>query len=209
MEQTESEVLGSLKEATKRTAVLLDTDPVLAAEQAQEILKAIPNHPQALFLLAMAKRRIGDPQAALVILEPLLNAQHKWAAAHFEYGASLGLVGRGDEAIRALLKAVQFQPEHPEAWRMLGDHLSVIGDTTGADAAYARHVKCSTLDPSLQRAAAAMIKNDISSAERLLKSHLMQKPTDVSAIRMLAEVAIRASHEQLSASLPFCEEFEE
>jgi predicted Zn-dependent protease len=195
MEQTESEALGSLREATKRTGVLLDTDPALAAEQAQEILKAVPNHPPALFLLAMAKRRTGDPHAALEILEPLLNAQHEWAAAHFEYGASLGLVGRGDEAIKALLKAVQFQPEHPEAWRMLGDHLTVTGDTEAADVAYARHVKCSTLDPSLQRAAAAMIKNDVASAERLLKTHLMQKPTDVAAIRMLAEVAIRASHD--------------
>ena len=127
MEQTESEVLGSLKEATKRTAVLLDSDPVLAAEQAQEILKAIPNHPPALFLLAMAKRRTGDPQSAIEVLEPLLNAQHEWAAAHFEHGASLGLVGRGDEAITALLKAVQFQPEHPEAWRMLADHLTAAG----------------------------------------------------------------------------------
>ena len=36
-----------------------------------------------------------------------------------------------------------------------------------------------------------MLKDDIAIAERLLKKHLMQKPTDVSAIRMLAEVAIR------------------
>lgn len=195
MEQTPTEVLGSLKEATKRTAHLLDVDPALAAEQAREILKAIPNHPPALFLFAMAKRRSGDPQAALEVLEPLLDAQHEWAAAHFEYGAALGLLGRGDEAIEALLKAVQYQPEHPEAWRLLADHLTVTGDTEGADAAYARHVKCSTLDPVLQEAAAAMIRNNIAVAERILKKHLMQKPTDVSAIRMLAEVAIRASRD--------------
>ena len=193
---TEAERLGSLKQATKRTAQLLDVDPALAAEQAQEILKAVPNHPPALFLLAMAKRRSGDAQAALEILEPLLDAQHEWAAAHFEYGASLGLVGRGDEAIAALLKAVQFQPEHPEAWRMLADHLTAIGDIEGADTAYARHVKCSTLDPVLQEAAAAMIKNDIAVAERVLKKHLMGKPTDVSAIRMLAEVAMRAGRDR-------------
>ena len=84
---------------------------------------------------------------------------------------------------------------------MLADHLTATGDTEGADAAYARHIKCSTLDPSLQRAAAAMIKNDIASAERLLKNHLMQKPTDVSAIRMLAEVAIRAGRDQEAENL--------
>ena len=191
LKQTASEPLGSLKEATKRTAQLLDVDPLLAAEQAQEILKAIPNHPPAMFLLASARRRSGNPQAALEILEPLLNAQHKWAAAHFEYGASLGLVGRGDEAIEALLKAVQYQPEHPEAWRVLADHLMATGDTEGADTAYARHIQCSTRDPLLQEAAAAMVKKDIPIAERLLKRHLKQVPTDVPAIRMLAEVASR------------------
>ncbi|MDA1064195.1 MAG: tetratricopeptide repeat protein, partial [Proteobacteria bacterium] len=201
MEQTSSEVLGSLKEATKRTAVLIDIDPALAAEQAEEILKAIPNHPPAMFLLAMAKRRSGNPQAALAVLEPLLNAQPKWAAANFEYGAALSAVGRGDEAIAALLKAVKYQPEHPEAWRVLADHLMATGDTEAGDAAYSRHVKCSTRDPVLREAATAMIRDDVATAERVLKKHLMRKPTDVSAIRMLAEVAIRCGRERKAESL--------
>jgi tetratricopeptide (TPR) repeat protein len=195
MEPTSEEMLGSLDEATKRTAQLLELDPILAAEQAQEILKAVPNHPPALFLLAMAKRRSGDPHAALEVLEPLLDAQHKWAAAYFEYGAALGSVGRGDEAIKALLRAVEYQSEHPEAWRVLADHLMATGDTEGADAAYARHVQCSTRDPLLQAAAAAMVKKEIDIAERLLKKHLIQKPTDVAAIRMLAEVASRCGRD--------------
>jgi len=198
---TESERRGSLEEALKRTAQLLDIDPAMAAKQSEEILIAIPNHPPALFLLAMARRRLGDPEAALIVLEPLLNAQHKWAAAWFEKGASLGMLGRGDEAIKALLKAVEFQPEHPEAWRILADHLMATGDSEGADAAYARHIQCSTRDPMLQEAAAAMVKMDVSTAERVLKRYLMQKPTDVAAIRMLAEVAIRCGRDSEAEKL--------
>jgi len=41
-----------------------------------------------------------------------------------------------------------------------------------------------------------MIRNDVASAERLLKKHLYDKPTDVPAIRMLAEVAVRCSREE-------------
>jgi len=197
----ESEPAGSLEVALERTAKLLDVDPVLAAEQALEILKAIPNHPPAMFLLASARRRSGDPLGALKVLEPLLNAQHKWAAAYFEYGASLGSVGRGDEAIQALLKAVQYQPEHPEAWRVLADHLMATGDTEGGDLAYNRHVQCSTRDPMLREAAVAMVKNDVAAAERLLKKHLMQQPTDVAAIRMLAEVAVRCSRNEDAENL--------
>jgi tetratricopeptide (TPR) repeat protein len=196
MEQSAPEEMGSLEEATKNAAQLLDVNPTLAAEQAQEILNAIPNHPPAMFLLASARRLSGDPQAALEILEPLLNAQHKWAAAYFEYGASLGMLGRGDEAIKALLKAVQYQPEHPEAWRVLADHLLAIGDTKGGDLAYTRHVQCSARDPMLREAAAAMVKNEVALAERLLKKHLIGKPTDVPAIRMLAEVAVRCGQDE-------------
>ena len=192
---TESEPRGSLEVALERTAHLLDTDPRLAAEQCQEILTAVPNHPPALFFLAMAKRRSGDPQGALDVLKPLLNAQHKWAAAWFERGVALGMVGRGEDAIAALLKAVEFQPEHPEAWRFLADHFTVTGESERADAAYARHIQCSTRDPYLQEAAAAMVKNDVATAERILKKHLYQKPTDVPAIRMLAEVAIRCGQD--------------
>ena len=36
-----------------------------------------------------------------------------------------------------------------------------------------------------------MLANDIPRAERVLKNHLKQAPTDVPAIRMLAEVAVR------------------
>ena len=75
------------------------------------------------------------------------------------------------------------------------------GDTEGADTAYARHVKCSTRDPVLQAAAAAMIKNDVAIAEGILKKHLMRKPTDVSAIRMLAEVAIRIGRDSEAENL--------
>lgn len=177
-------------------ALLLDVEPALAAEQAQEILKAVPGHPPAVLLLASARRRSGNPAAALELLEPLMRTQGKWAAAHFELGLALAAAGRGDEAIQALRRTVDLKPEHTEAWRFLADHLLAIGDSEGGDAAYARHIQCSTRHPLLQQAAVAMIRNDIPKAERLLKTHLKQAPTDVPAIRMLAEVAVRCGHDE-------------
>ena len=170
---------------------LLDADPLLAAEQVEEILKAAPDYLPAKVLLASAKRRSGDPDAALEILDPLIKMQPEWALAHFERGLARAAAGRGDGAIASLRRTVQLMPQHPEAWRILGDHLLAVGDTEEGDEAYARHVQCSSQDPALQQAAAAMVKNDVPSAERLLKRHLAQKPTDVAAIRMLAEVAMR------------------
>jgi tetratricopeptide (TPR) repeat protein len=46
-----------------------------------------------------------------------------------------------------------------------------------------------------------MIDNDLSVAERLLKSHLKHSPTDVTAARMLAEVAVRVGRNEEALSL--------
>ncbi|MDX1500456.1 MAG: tetratricopeptide repeat protein, partial [Woeseiaceae bacterium] len=186
-----SEDTGTLEVAMRHAVGLLQTDPALAAQQAQEILRVIPDHPPAVLLLASASRRAGNVDAALNLLDELIRRQPQWASPHYERALALGAAGRGNDAIEALRRTVQLKPGHTEAWRVLADHLLAIGDTAGGDAAYARHVQNSTRDPVLQQSAGAMVKNDVATAERLLKDYLKGAPTDVAAIRMLAEVAIR------------------
>jgi len=186
-----SEPTGTLQVAMAQATRLLEADPALAAEQALEILKVLPNHPAAVVLLATARRRAGNPKAAIEVLEPLMRTQAAGAAAWFEYGLALGDVGRGDEATRALKKTVSLQPDHAGAWRALGDHLLAIGDHEGGDAAYARHIQSSAHHPDLRQAAVAMVRNDIPTAEALLRRYLKRVPTDTAAIRMLAEVGVR------------------
>src|SRR5262249_49692864 len=73
----------------------------------------------------------------------------------------------------------------------LGDHLDVAGDRSAAESAYLNHVRFAVHDPALMVAASALQANRIPEAEARLKQHLKQAPTDVVAIRMLAEVAMR------------------
>jgi len=186
-----SESVGTLDTALDHTQRLMTSEPRLAAEQATEILKVAPGHPLATLLLGVAKRRAGDAAAAQAILEPLAQSQPKWAAAHYELGLTLGVRRNGEGAVAALRRAVSLKPEMPDAWRALGDHLTAIGDAAAADEAYAQHIKFSTQDPRLLEAAAALCENRIPVAESLLRTHLKQFPTDVPALRMLAEVAAR------------------
>lgn len=185
------EPVGTLDVALEHAARLLGSDPALAAEQAAEILKAAPGHPAALLYLGAARRALGQAGPAVEVLEALCRSQPDWAMAHFERGLALGLAGRGEAAVVALQRAVRLKPDLADAWRTLGDHLTAIGDVAGADAAYGRHLKASTRDPRLLEAAAALCDNRIAPAEALLRAHLKQFPTDIAAIRMLAEVAAR------------------
>ena len=187
----QSQTLGSVEVALTHASRLLATRPALAAEQATEILKVVPEHPMALLLLAVARRGCGDAAAALEILQPLSARQPRAAPVHYELGVTLASLGQGEAAIEALRRAVTLNVDMPDAWRALADHLIAIGDTEGADAAYARHIKAATKDPRLLAAAAALVENRIPHAEALLRAHLELHPTDVAALRMLAEVGAR------------------
>jgi tetratricopeptide (TPR) repeat protein len=185
--------VGTLKTALDHALKLLASQPALAAEQATEILKVAPNHPLGTLVLGVAKRKLGDPAASLGILEPLATGQPGWVPAHYELGVTFGALGRGDDAVKALRRALEIEPGLSDAWRDLADHLAALGDEEGADIARLRHIRTSVRDPRLMTAAAAMGENRIPAAETLLREHLKQHPTDVVAIRMLAEIAARLS----------------
>lgn len=158
---------ASLDQALAHASRLLASDPALAREQAEEILRVVGPHPTALLVLGMA----------------------------------LGQAGRGDESVRALRRSLQLDPRQPRAWQALGDHLSAIGDTAGADEAYGWQVRTSAQDPQLLAAAVAMTENRIPDAETLLRDRLRLAPTDVVAIRMLAEVAARLGRDDDAVAL--------
>lgn len=185
------EPTASLDIALAHAARLLDTDPSLAAAQAEEILRTVPGHPTAQLLLGASRSARGDAMAALDILEPLAAAQPASARTQLELGIALGRAGRGDEALAALQRAVAIKPDLPTAWLALGDHLTATDDSAGAEAAYAQHLRYSSRDPALLQAGAALAENRIPQAEALLRAHLRKAPNDVAALRMLAELAAR------------------
>ena len=186
-----AENVAGLQVALSHAARLLDSEPALAAEQADEILRVAPGHPMAQLIAGIAARRQGDAARALSLIEPLAAAQPKAPAVHCELGLTYGDLGRGEDAIAALRHAVALKPDLADAWRALADHLSAVGDSAGADAAYVQQIKASTRDPRLLAPAVALQENQIAVAEALLRDHLKQHPTDVAALRMLAEVAGR------------------
>ena len=188
-----AEALGSLDVALAHAQRLLRRAPALAAEQAAEILRVAPDQPLARLILGIARRGLGDAKGALEVLAPLAAQSPSWAAAQYELGVALGADGQGEAAIAALERAVAIAPALPDAWRALADHRSALGDDPGADAAYLKHIEHSTRDPRLLEAAAALNANKLPAAEAILRPHLHRKPTDVAAIRMLAEIAARLS----------------
>ncbi|HEX6155929.1 MAG TPA: tetratricopeptide repeat protein, partial [Burkholderiales bacterium] len=142
--------------------------------------------------LANAARLLdGAPAAAAEQAAEILKVVADQPMALALQGLALGRLGRGEEAIAALKRAVSLRPAQPDAWRALGDHYTALEMRAAADAAYAESIRHSTRDPRLMGAALALVENRIPDAEAVLREHLKRHPTDVAAIRMLAEVAAR------------------
>jgi tetratricopeptide (TPR) repeat protein len=182
---------GTVADALAHGRRLLADAPLQARAQAQAILEAVPDHPEAQWLLGAALRRSGDLTAARAVLERLAAEQPRSAATHYELGLTLSAEGEGKRSAAALLRAVELSPNMTEAWRALGDQMTLAGETQAADNAYAQHIRTSVHDPRLMEAAVALCDERLAVAEQLLRDHLKDAPTDVAAIRMLAEVGAR------------------
>ena len=188
---TTPEPVGTLAVALDHTRRLLSARPDLAEAQAREILTAVPGHPEALLLLGVALRLKGDLPAAEAVLSPLAGAHPKAAAVRFELGLTLAARGQARAAVAALRQAASLDPQAPHIWRALGDQLTQLGETADADQAYARQIQASVHDPVLMEAAQALVEGRLAVTERLLRGFLKVHPTDVVAIRMLAEAGTR------------------
>ena len=190
-----------LEVALREASQLVSTQPAKAAQQAQAILKAYPGQPQAALILGVARRVGGNLDGALRVLAPLARAQPGWAAPTYEVGVALGLAGRRKEAAEWLRRAVQLKGDIGDAWRLLAEHLLALGDTAGAEVARANFVARATHDPRLATAVTALLAGRVTDADELLREHLLQNPTDVVALRLRADVAVRLRRSSIAEQL--------
>ncbi len=166
-------------------------DPARAEEQAHEILKAVPNQPQARLVLGSALRRQGDVAAAAAILEPLAAEQPKASTVWLELGLARAAEGKTLASIEALRCATRLNPALADAWQALAEQHALIGEDAAAADASAQQIRAATRDPALIEAATALCDNKIAVAERLLRAFLKSHPTNAAALRMLAEIGAR------------------
>jgi predicted Zn-dependent protease len=182
---------GSLAAALAHTARLLDTQPSLAVEQAREILRAAPGHPQARLFLAAAQRRLGDMADARDALETLAREQRTAPSVFYELGQARAALGETVGAIAALDHAVKLNADYGDAWAALAEQNLLLGDDAAAARATAEQLRAATKDPKLIEAARALAANKLAVAEHLLRDTIRADPDNIAALRMLAETGAR------------------
>jgi predicted Zn-dependent protease len=191
MSATDKPANGDLQTALKNAVSLLAHDPRLAEEQVLEILKVYPDTPKARRILASAYRLQKKPQEGLEILEPMYAGLSDSPDFLHEMAQCLGGVGRGDNAVKVLRRAVKLDPSYAAAWQTLGHQLVVAGDQEGSRQAFLKHFQLSTRHPELLEAVKLLHEGKLGKAERIVRELLKKFPADVSVIRVLADIGYK------------------
>lgn len=184
---------GDINIAVRHAAELLRRDPTSADAQALEILKKYPANDAATQIRGTAARLLGRPEQALSFLEPLVKQLPANAPALYELGLCYSALGEEKKTLKTLRDAVKIDPKHSAAWLAIGNQLALKGDSRGSAEAYQRHLATSTQHPQLIAAAGHLQEGKIGLAEPLVREVLKSSPTDVSAMRLLADIGIQVN----------------
>jgi tetratricopeptide (TPR) repeat protein len=192
MEQTERlQSAAKLSAALMDVAELLPSDPVHAESRLGEILTAVPGQQQALLLSVCERRMRGDKAGARAALEAMAAASPGLASVHYELGLILAASGETRRAIGAFSRVVALEPNHPAAWRALGNQLARAGDRAAAGMAYARQMAIALKELDLLEQASDRGDGELGPAENMLRELLKVHRTDASLMHMLARIGMR------------------
>ena len=183
---------GDLKTAIKNALELLARgEAEQAREQADEILRHFPDEINSQYIVAAALRAEGDNEAALQCLQGLVQRAPDYALAQQELGFCYAATGQLYAAIEALQKAVGIQAKLPAAWRLMGELFLADGDEDSATEAFNQHLLASSVEPELIAAVKHFRAGRIGQAEALCRKQLKADPTNVTTIRLLAEIGLK------------------
>jgi tetratricopeptide (TPR) repeat protein len=163
----------------------------LALEQVDAILSVHPRDAKSNYLRAIILRQIGRHTEAVTLLEALVQGTRSVAVIHQELGHALHAVGRVDDAIAALRKAVTLDPKLAGSWRLLGESLHSEGEAEEAAHAIRQALTGTHTHPAIIKALDLVQQERYGMAEGLCRDYLTRHPTDVSVIRLLAEIGVR------------------
>lgn len=118
-------------------------------------------------------------------------------------GPTIGQLIESDpvEALRRLEAIVARDPHDAAAFRAMARALRNLGRIEDAEKVDMAAVRAATRDPHLLAIAKALGAGDLQRAEGLLRERLRVQPTDVTAIRMMAELAARIGRYRDSEAL--------
>jgi tetratricopeptide (TPR) repeat protein len=99
-----------------------------AINECKYTLDRIPNHPKGLMLMGVVSRLNKTPSMAISYFERAIGLFPQYALTHAQYGEYLVDIGRVEEGIAKLRKAIEIDPELALAYEWLSKAYTKIGN---------------------------------------------------------------------------------
>ena len=182
--------------------------PDAAATLVEEVLAGDPEHHEARYALAVARRHQHRWPAALETLNAVLVARPDFGRAHQEVGYNYIALKNFDRAGPAFERAVAADPSLVNSWKCLAKLHHDAGDTERLAAVTDQLAFLETLPPELLAVVSYLSEDRLPDAERLCKRFLQSNRTHVEGMRLLAEIATRnRAYDEAEFVLESCVEF--
>ena len=188
---TKIEQTNSLRVSLNHAAQLLKDNPGLAEKQVRAILRVHPDDLNAATLLGACQRLNGQTDQSLKTLEQAVSRQPDFGIGQLELGLTLQALGETRQAQLALERATEIVPEISAGWKALGEVRAANGDDEGSQDAHQSHLLRLAGHEDLVKAANLVIGKKLGKAEPICREFLKRHPTNVSAIRLLADIGIK------------------
>jgi tetratricopeptide (TPR) repeat protein len=95
------------------------------------------------------------------------------------------------KSIHDLQTILSENPQSAPAWKEMGELFLIDGDVESSNEAFRRHLRLTCKDPELIHALELFSAGKIGQAEQLARLLLKNEPTNVTAMRLLAEIGMR------------------
>ncbi|MEO5958635.1 MAG: tetratricopeptide repeat protein [Opitutaceae bacterium] len=165
-------------------------NPKAAADAFKQAIAQNPDHEQAIVLLAQLNLQSGDAQAAALAMADLLTKRPNLEQAQLLFMNAMGALGRLDDLVAPLSKAIASSPQHPWPHYLLGLVLNRQGKTAEARQSFERALERA---PDALPIEAELLGLDVkekkfSEAKRRVQARLAKAPDAAAAHYMAAQV---------------------
>lgn len=155
------------------------------------VLADDPVDKDALYILAVALRLQRNFDAALPVIDKVIEIDPADGRAHQERGHCLRDMGRRDEAFLSYQAAVAYNAALHGSWKMLASYHAEQGRSEAAEFAEAQCQYLANLPPELQSVASLIQEGKLLKAENICRYFLQTKGHHVEAMRFLAEIGVK------------------
>jgi len=159
---------------------------------AQALLREVPENRDVLYMLAVSQRFLKRIPDALASLKRLEKAHPEYPRLFQERGYCHVVLRESGPAIAAFERAVALNPSLPGSWQTLHGLYRMVGLGSHADNAARELAKLASLPSAVVTAFSMYFDGELQAAEDVIRPFLLQNPTHIEAMRLLALLGIKA-----------------